>query len=62
MTLDELVAALVDMQRLGYGARLVTQYAGKQLDFTETEEITGVFAADDDDEVVLETVSWTKVQ
>ena len=62
MTLDDLVTVLQGYQRLGYGARFVTQYASEQLDPTNTVEITGVFAGDDEDEVVLETVTWHHVE
>ena len=64
MTLDELITVLTGYQRLGYGARAVTAYADARLDPTlmfdptNTVEITGVFAGDDDEEVVLETVAW----
>jgi hypothetical protein len=61
MTVDEMVEALQRMQALGYGDRIVSQFGGAQLDPTDTREITGVFADDDDDEVVLETVEWMRV-
>lgn len=60
MTVNELIAALVEMRELGYGERVVTQYAKTQLDPTETHEVTGLFAGFGDDEVVLETVTWSE--
>jgi len=59
MTVNELIAALIEMRDLGYGERVVTQYAKAQLDPTETDEVTGLFAGLDDDEVLLETVAWS---
>jgi hypothetical protein len=59
MTVNEMIDALVKLRDRGYGERVVTQYAKEQLNPTETSEVTGMFAADDDDEVVLETVTWT---
>jgi hypothetical protein len=62
MTVDELIKALIEIQRLGYGQRIVCQYGGTQLDISNTVEITGIFAGSeaDDDEVVVETVTWSK--
>jgi hypothetical protein len=61
MTVNELIAALIEMRELGYGERIVTQYAKQQLDPSATDEITGLWAGGfPPDEVVLETVTWSR--
>jgi hypothetical protein len=59
MTVNELITALIEMRHLGYGEHAVTQYRKAQLDPTETDEVTGLWAGLDDDEVILETVTWS---
>jgi hypothetical protein len=59
MTVDDMVLALQKFQELGFGQRIVTQYSREQLGL-ETEEILGLFAPVDGDEVVVETIEWEK--
>jgi hypothetical protein len=59
MTVQQMYEALADFVSRGYGDRIVTQQVILGQIGGETTEVTGMFAGDDDDELVLETVEWT---